>query len=144
MCSSSYLAISDEDGRRETIVSLEGKVDVKPAGEENWYEAEEGSILKERDIVRTRPNSSATINLDEDGKTATIEIKENSQLLFSEMSKNEESGTQNTLLDLAVGEMMITAKKLDSPESKFEVKTPTSMFGVKEAKFGVKVEAMNE
>jgi hypothetical protein len=84
------------------------------------------------------------LNVDGSGQTATVEVKENSQLLLSELLVNPANGTQKTLLDLAAGEILIKAQKVKGEESKFEVKTPTSIVGVRGTTFAVKVEALEE
>ena len=56
--------------------------------------------------------------------------------------KDDQAGTQNTLFDLSLGEILIKAKKLHSEKSKFEVKTPTSIVGVRGTTFSVTVEAV--
>jgi len=86
----------------------------------------------------------ALVNVDGKGQVATIEVKENSQLLFSELIIDEAMKKEKTLLDLAVGEILIKAQKVHGAESKFEVKTPTSIVGVRGTTFAVKVEALDE
>ena len=58
------------------------------------------------------------------------------------LKKDEEGRVQTTLLDLAIGKILISAEKLDTPDSKFEVKTPTSVVGVRGTAFSVEVEAV--
>ena len=59
--------------------------------------------------------------------------------------KNDEQKSQSTLLDLAAGEVMIKTTDLPGIDSKFEVKTPTSVVAVQEgaASFSVKVERLD-
>ena len=52
--------------------------------------------------------------------------------------------TSKTLLDLAMGEILIKAQKVHGEKSQFEVKTPTSIVGVRGTTFNVKVEAVEE
>ena len=61
---------------------------------------------------------------------------------MAELIGNKEEGTQKTLLDLAIGKILIRAKKLHSEEEKFEVKTPTTIVGVRGTTFAVEVEAL--
>ena len=51
-------------------------------------------------------------------------------------------GTSQTLLDLAVGKILIRVDKLHKKGDKFEIKTPTSIVGVRGTVFGVEVEAL--
>ena len=71
-------------------------------------------------------------------------MAENSQLMLRELKKDKRTGTENTLLDLAVGKILVKAQKLRDPDSKFEVKTPTSVVGVRGTNFSVQVEAVEK
>ena len=71
-----------------------------------------------------------------------VDVSEKSQLSLATLVKDTTSGLKKTLLDLAIGQVLIKAEKLDTPDSKFEVKTPTSVVGVRGTKFSVRVEAL--
>ena len=101
-----------------------------------------GMSLKQGDAIRTKANSKAILALDAEAETATVEVKQNSQLTLAELIANQAEGSESTLLDLALGEILIKAKKLHSEKSKFEVKTPTSIVGVRGTTFSVAVEAV--
>lgn len=136
-----YACFAQETKRIATVIEIKGTVEVKsPKGK--WVTANMGTVLQEGDILRTRANSFATLNLDGKAETATVEVKEKSQLLLSELLTDKEKKSQKTLLDLATGEILIKAKKLHSEKSSFEVKTPTSIVGVRGTTFAVTVEAV--
>ena len=135
-------AFAEEVKRNAEIIAVRGEVQVKLLEEGKWIPTERKMILGEGDIIKTKSDSWAMLKVDKTGDTATVELEENSQLLLAELVKDEEKGTQRTLLDLAIGEILIRAKKLHTPESKFEVKTPTSVVGVRGTKFSVRVEAL--
>jgi len=132
-------ALAEETKRIATIYELNGKVEVK-TNQGKWIPAEVGMILNQGDSIRTQKNSSAILNLDGDAQTAQVEIRENTNLSLAELK--EEKDKQTTLLDLSLGQILIKAKKLQSEESKFEVKTPTSIVGVRGTTFSVTVEAV--
>ena len=92
---------------------------------------------------KERAAIQAILNLNGMGETAAVEINENSQLLLLELIQDKEEETQQTLLDLAIGKVLIRAQKLHSEKSKFEVKTPTSIVGVRGTTFAVEVEALD-
>lgn len=117
-------------------------MEVKRTGE-TWITAEEGMVLNEGDIIKTREGSTVMLNLDGSGETATVDLAENSQLKLAELLKDEETGSEQTLLDLAIGEILIRAQKLHSEEERFEVKTPTTIVGVRGTTFAVEVEALD-
>ena len=76
--------------------------------------------------------------------TASVELNEESELRLTELFEDQGDGQQLTLLDLAIGKMLITSKKLRSEKSKFRVKTPTSIIGVRGTTFSISVEADGE
>ena len=110
--------------------------------QKTWIPAKVGMVLNQGDIIRTKKDSWALLNLDGAAETANLELKENSQLKLAELVENKKEATQTTLLDLALGEVLIKAKKLHSEKSRFEVKTPTSIVGVRGTTFSVSVEAL--
>ena len=128
--------------RSAKIIDFNGHVQVRVMGQRRWAPAESGMVLSEGDILRTKKNAWALVNLDGDGETATVTVQENSQLLISKLTKDEEKNYQETLLDLGLGKILIEAEKLHSEKSKFEVKTPTSVVGVRGTTFAVEVEAL--
>ncbi len=129
---------AEQTKRIASITELKGAVEVK-IGKEKWMSAKVGMELNQGDLIKTKTNSWALINLDGEAQTATLELKQNGQLKITELSENKAEQTQNTLLDLGLGEILIEAKKLHSEKSKFEVKTPTSIVGVRGTTFSVSV-----
>ena len=130
--------------RTASIMSIDGSAQVKPAGQAIFIPASVGMVLNEGDSIKTAAKSWVLLNVDGKGQTATVEVKENSQMLLSELMVDPKAGTSKTLLDLAMGEVLIKAQKVHGEESKFEVKTPTSIVGVRGTTFNVKVEAVEE
>jgi len=139
---SGYNLYAAEEPRTAKILEITGTVNVKYLGERTWLPAKVGMVLNEGDFVKTSADSICILNVDGTGETATIDVSPNSQLLLSELKKDVDAGTQKTLLDLGLGEIMIRVKKLHTTESSFEVKTPTAVCGVRGTEFAVKVEAM--
>lgn len=133
--------IAAETVRVADIIDVKGGVQVKTL-QGSWQVATAGMTLNQGDIIRTEKNSSALLNVDGNGETASVEIKENTQLKLAELKTNKAQATQTTMLDLAVGEILIKAQKLHSEKSKFEVRTPTSIVGVRGTTFSVAVEAV--
>jgi hypothetical protein len=135
------LVYAAEVKRIATIVNFNGEVEAKIQGKP-WAKAEAGMTLSQGDFIRTKKNSFCLLNLDGNAQTATVEVKENSQLRLAELLEDKTKASQATLLDLALGEILIKAKKLDSEKSRFEVKTPTSIVGVRGTTFSVTVSAV--
>ena len=126
--------------RKAVIVDMDGQASVVTS-DGNTIPAEIGMILTEGDEIKTKSNSWVVLNLESDLEQAEVEIKENSEMSLLEFIIDADKNVQKTLLDLAIGEVLITSKKLQSEKSKFEVKTPTSIVGVRGTSFSVTVEA---
>jgi hypothetical protein len=116
-------------------------VEVK-IGAGRWAAAKTGMTLTQGDSIRTKAKSLAILDLDGQAKSAKVEVKENSLLNLAELAENKAEGAQKTLLDLSLGKILIKVQKLRQDKSKFEVKTPTSIVGVRGTTFSVAVEAI--
>ncbi len=123
--------------REALIADMKGQVTVKLNGGE-WKEALPGTVLHQNDEIKTGPDGYAEILLD-GGDVARLELQANSYFRIHTMGMDKESGDKNTLLDLAIGKVLVHAEKLKS-DSKFEVRTPTSTTGVRGTVFEVNVE----
>jgi hypothetical protein len=134
------LSLAQEEKRIATIMQLKGNVEVMTPKEAR-KPAQVGMVLRQADVIHTKAKSWALLKLDGVVETATVMVKENSQLMLAELTADKIKGSQKTLLDLALGEILIKAKKLHSEETSFEVKTPTSIVAVRGTTFSVTVEA---
>lgn len=137
------MAIAADSPRIAKVLEMEGSVEVKSASG-SWMPAAIDMELKQGDMIRTKASSFALLNVDGMAQTATVEVKQNSELTLAELTADVEARSQSTLLDLALGEVLIKAKKLHSDKSKFEVKTPTSIVGVRGTTFSVAVETQQD
>ncbi|NQT32610.1 MAG: FecR domain-containing protein [Candidatus Omnitrophica bacterium] len=130
-----------EVSRTGKLVDMQGDVMVKFASSEETLPAEIGMKISEGDMIMTKADSWVFINLD-GVETATVEVEGNSKVLLAELVMDEEEGTQQTLLDLAIGKVLVTAQKIHHEDSSFQVKTPTSVVGVRGTTFAVEVEGL--
>ncbi len=135
---------AEEESRISRVLTIEGDVFVKSPDVPDAVSAHPGMALNERDIIITGKDSKAVLNVNGRAESATVEVDENSQLMLLELKKDKKTGTENTLLDLAVGKILVKARELRDPDSKFEVKTPTSVVGVRGTNFSVEVEAVEK
>jgi hypothetical protein len=120
-----------------TFIKNPGKdVFVQCAGG-NWQAAKDGMVILPGDVVSTAPAGSVEVLMD-GGKVGRIEIKEGSLFRISKAERDLGSGDKTTLLELAVGKLIAHVEKLQG-KSKFEVKTPTSLTGVRGTVFEVTV-----
>ncbi len=136
-----YTVVAQGNIRYATIKAIRGNVQVRGIDSKKWEVATVGKVLKEGDVIKTGTDGWALLAID-DGKTAEVEVSANSQLLLSELKGKVSNNTQKTLLDLAIGKILIKVQKLHRKESKFEVKTPTSIVGVRGTVFAVEVESL--
>lgn len=138
------LACAEEINRTAVIEKMDGLVEVKVSEAASWEKAKTGMVLKQGDIIRTMADSTAVLTLDgvDASATATVEIAKNSKVMLAQLFADSVDDSQITLLDVAIGEILIKANKLRTEKSKFEVKTPTSIVGVRGTSFKVKVEAV--
>jgi hypothetical protein len=134
-------AMAQDVKRTATITNVQGAVDVMTR-EKTWKPAAVGMVLNQSDVIRTKIKSSATLDIDGTGETATVIVKESSQLMLADLTMNKSDTSQKTLLDLALGEILIKAKKIHSDKTTFEVKTPTSIVAVRGTTFSVSVETV--
>jgi hypothetical protein len=133
-------AFAAEEIRTAKVIDIEGDVEIKMA-DGSQMPAEIGMVITQGDIVKTKGDSWALVKL-EGIETATVEIDENAEVLLSQLTMDEDAGTQQTLLDLAIGKVLIKAEKVQDENSKFQVKTPTSIVGVRGTTFQVTVEGL--
>ena len=141
IAASSYAA---EAKRTVSLMAVQGTVQIKPdVGE--WVPGRAKTALKQGDFIKTGRDSWALITIEGAGETATVELKEYSNLGLTEIAVNRSSGVTSTLLDLHLGEVMVKASGVERKGSQFEVKTPTSVVAIKggSAKFSVKVEQVD-
>jgi len=135
-------AYSQDKVRQARILELKGRAQAKLHDSDKWVKAKVGMVLNQGDILQLDKDSWALVNVNGSGETALLELQENTKIAFSTLLKNKKDKSENTMLDLSIGRILIKAKKLNSKKSKFEVKTPTSIVGVRGTTFEVEVEAV--
>ncbi len=97
-----------------------------------WRKLEVGSLLLERDRVKTGEASTVDIQIGQ----SVVRVKENSEVLLSTIYRDSATGMESSTLDLSVGVVLAKPKKLMKGES-FLVKTPTAVAGVRGTMFTV-------
>ena len=125
--------------RHGMIMTTKGRVEVK-LKDSAWKPAEAGMTLYENDEVRTGKESTAKILIDENGNTGQLDLKPESQLRMGGLELDRVTGDKTTILDLAVGKVLVHAEKLKG-NSRFQVRTPNSTTGVRGTTFLVDASA---
>lgn len=121
------------------IQDATGEVSVKVTPDDRWRLAVKGMKMNENGEIKTGKDSTAVILLDEKGATGKVDIKPNTWMRIAELGYDEKQENKKTLLDLALGQVLVKAEKLKG-ESSFQVRTPTSTTSVRGTVFEVKVE----
>ena len=125
---------AQDEPRSVAIQMIKGDVEVK-RGQGDWEKAQEGMILHEQDEIRTQGNGYAKLMID-DGKTGDLEVNKYTRMRINTLLGKEDGPEKTTLLDVAIGRVMIHVQKLQG-HSKFEVTTPTATMGVRGTAFEV-------
>ena len=103
-----------------------------------WQPATDGMVIVPGDEIRTAPGSQTEIILDE-GKTGSVQLYGGSLFRIMAADTDPKTGDKTTMLDLAIGKVLVHAEKLKG-KSRFEVRTPTALTGVRGTTFEVEVE----
>lgn len=121
-----------------SLSSIQGEVQVQKGGAGDWTAAAEGMLLRAGDVVKTGSKSSCAIKWSQDN---IVKLTAFSTMKIEQLEKNPAAGSENSSLDLWTGKMYAKAKKLSTPSSTFEVRTPTAIAGVRGTKLAVEVGA---
>ncbi len=124
-------------GDRYGVLKNPGKdVFVRSRGGE-WLAAKDGMIILPGDEVKTARNNSVEVLMD-GGKVGRVEVKEGSLFRIQKAETDSVTGDKRTLLDLAMGKILVKVEALKG-NSRFEVRTPTALTGVRGTVFEVTV-----
>jgi hypothetical protein len=103
----------------------------------DWMPAKDGMVILPGDQVKTADSSSVEVMMD-GGNTGKVEIKEGSLFRILQAESDPSTGDKRTVLDLALGKILVKVESLKG-NSKFEVRTPTALTGVRGTIFEVTV-----
>ncbi|MBN2120972.1 MAG: FecR domain-containing protein [Candidatus Omnitrophica bacterium] len=135
------LAQSALKERMAKVVKVDGDVQVMFKNSDAWQKAEEEMVLSEGDVIKTGKVGAALLNIEGDSKGSLVRLRENTTLNLDILKEDSSSKKKVTVLDLSIGKILIQAEKLQEG-SRFEVKTPTSVVGVRGTKFAVEVDTL--
>lgn len=110
------------------IIYLKGQVKVQRSGDDIWILAEERMILKDNDKIKTFADSEVEIALDSTLKNI-IKLEPNTEITLKALRTKK--------VYMPEGKVLSIIESL-SPDSSFEVRTPTAVAGV--AGSGISVE----
>lgn len=112
------------------MTELSGSVQVIRGGGEKAFKAFKNMKLTEGDRVITGAKSWAKIRIDKD---TTISLTENTKINISELKGSK--GAKQSSIKLQAGGVGAFIKKLIKGGSRFEIKTPTAVMGVRGTEF---------
>lgn len=120
------------------VAQITGDAQYKKAGTSDWIKLETDMVLTQGDSIKTADESEVVMELTGAAKTAEIVVRKNSEFIFKTFQHDPELKEDTTLLDVSLGAVLVRAEKLVGA-SKFEVKTPTSIVGIRGTTFEVRV-----
>ncbi len=115
-----------------SVVKMKGKVYYQPKGENLWLPAEVNSPVYPGDKVKTGENSDCEIVFD-DGTALRVET--NSQVTLNSIMADDTLNLKRFDVGVEVGRVLSNLEKFARPESKFEMRTPSVVVGVRGTKF---------
>ncbi len=121
---------------KAVITFLEGQVQVKRAGEDQWSLARPNLILSEKDQIRILAKSRAELILD---NQSVMRLSENTLLTIHKLEEDAASLKETTRLELSLGKLWTRTAKLFNPASRYDIRTPTTIAGVQGTVYQVSV-----
>lgn len=134
MCSITLTAHADE--RSVSVKEIHGQVFHQKAGEGGWLPSELETVLNESDVVKTSSDSTAKLVFGGESNT-TVDVRPDTILALATVGKKEID--DETELEVFLGSVLIKAEKLQGA-SRFEVRTPNSIVGIRGTEFEITVE----
>ncbi|MEW5758123.1 MAG: FecR domain-containing protein [Candidatus Omnitrophota bacterium] len=128
----------DKDAYFAQVESFLGDVLIRKSDSKDWVAVVKDMQLNEGDVIKTGVGATAQIKIISAGAVSVMKVKEKAEVKISLLYFDKRSQKVRTELDLAIGEVLIKAKRPLKPSS-FEVKTPTSIVGVRGTVFSVNV-----
>ncbi len=129
-------AFAKDNVKIAKVIESSGDVQVKKGGGEKKFNVFKNMGLTQGDTIITGRNGKTTIELDKDKEVA---IGPDTQLVISELVSSIKAESGKTSLNLLGGKVMVNVKEKLKGDSKFEIKTPTSVMGVRGTNFYVGV-----
>ncbi len=129
---SPQIVLASSTDRLAEIVSFSGEAKVVNNNNESSVKVFDGMKLSPGDIVVTGKNAWVKLNID---NNKDLVIGENTRLELSDLSGSKANKTDSTSLKLWAGQVWTNIKESLTFKSKYEIKTPTSVAGVRGTKY---------
>ena len=128
------LDVAADTLRAAKITAVQGDVKILRAGGEKHFPAFKGMGLTQGDTIITGKDGRATLEVAADKE---LKIGENSRIMISELVQSDSTNADKTSLNLKAGQVYTNIKGKLSPDSKYEIRTPTAVMGVRGTQFFV-------
>ena len=112
------------------LIQMEGDVQVIRAGGEKPFKAFVNMRLTEGDRIITGPSGKAKVEMDDE---VIITLAENTRIYLSELRGS--NGAKQSSINLQSGGVGSSVKEKLKDNSRFEIKTPTAVMGVRGTEF---------
>ena len=119
-----------------TLTITSGSVDLQTAGETTWRKATDNMAIKEGTRLRTSDTSSASIKFAEGSK---LNLASNTDIEIDQ-AKFVEGGSSGVIMKQNAGKSTSQVVKLATPDSRYEIQTPSALISVKGTQFVTEVE----
>jgi hypothetical protein len=116
------------------VTFIDGFVDVRYAGTEDWILLPEKSVLSTGDEIQTDTESEVILGLPDGSK---VKIGPSSHVLIKEMGMLEVTNVSTTVLEVVSGKLRAAVTPFVNKESSFTVETENASIGVRGTDFGV-------
>jgi len=126
----------EDDGGAGFISEIQGIVETKLQGKEEWVPAEQGQVIKQGDSVRTAKDAAAELSYESGGVTS---LEGDSELSVKSVKSDYDNDDYETALDLVMGRILVNAGKVGSETLSFKVNTPVAVAAVRGTEFVVDV-----
>ncbi|MDY7037964.1 MAG: FecR family protein [Thermodesulfobacteriota bacterium] len=126
----------EQDAFNATLTDFDGEVSIQKPEEEIWLPVEKNIPLEKKDRLKTGAGSYAEILID-DGSLLTV--GENSEVILSEISADFDRKRIEASLFLRIGRLFSNIARFVHPRSRFSVRTPTAVAGVRGTEFIVEI-----
>ena len=127
-----------EEINNVSIVGMKGKVDAMIGVASTWMPVSEGMKLGVGDTVRTGADSYVDLDFGGAGQAAVVRMGKDSSMKIDTYIASQNIENRKIILDLTIGDILVKVNKVKD-ESQFQVRTPTSVVGVRGTAFEVHV-----
>ncbi len=126
------------DVSQAKVLNIKGEAKLLRSGTSDWVALTPDVMIAEGDKIKTAAASQVELECAGNAKTAELVVRESTEFAFETFRHDKGTQNETTMLDVEIGSVLVKAEKLVG-DSSFEVKTPTSIVGIRGTTFEVSV-----